>query len=142
MVTRIPTNQEQDEEEFRRKCTQFQILFNWRRDMAIRNRRYTSYREMMLEDLMEVRKTWTSVYPTNPELEESWKLRFESFAFDNVQILPLSQAKVQFPRACMLLAMENDLPYKFPKLWGWVANHEVCPLPMDDYIRENRIQVD
>ena len=77
------SNQEQDEEEFRRKCTQFQILFNWQRDMAIRNRRYTSYREMMLEDLMEVRKVWTSQYPTNPELEDSWKLRFESFAFDN-----------------------------------------------------------
>ena len=110
--------------------------------MAIRNRKYTSYREMMLEDLMEVRKVWTTQYPENPEVEDSWKLRFESFAFDTARILPLSRAKVEYPRACMLLAMENDLPDKFPKIWGWVANHEVCPLPMDEYVREHQIRVD
>ena len=56
MATRIPTNEEQDEEESRGNCLQFQRMFNQRRETAISRRRYTEYREFMLGDILAIRK--------------------------------------------------------------------------------------
>ena len=138
MVTRIPTDQEQDEEDLRRRCMQLQVQFNYRRDLAINQRKYTEYRETMLEPLMEIRSVWSGDHPTNPSSDDSWTVRLESFEFDEARILSLSQAKAEFPRACILLALEKALPARFPEVWGWVADSSSCYLPLDEYTGDER----
>ena len=45
--------------------------------------------------------------------------------------MPLLQAKVEYPCACMLLALKNELPEEFPIVWGWMTDYDQCPLPLE-----------
>ena len=35
----------------------------------------------------------------------------------------------------------KELPGSFPQIWGWVTNHEICPLPLDEYIVGDYIEL-
>ena len=43
---------------------------------------------------------------------------------------PLAATKLEYRRVCMLHAMKNKLPKKWPQIWGWKAHYETCLSPM------------
>ena len=91
---------------------------------------------------MSVKKCWLGDHPENPSVEDSWWIRLSAFEYENDQRLPLTRAKVISPCGCALLALELELPGRFPKIWGWAANRSMCPLPMDDCVPRANMMIE
>ena len=74
--------------------------------------------DFMKGGVYKIKKEWIGKYPPNPENEDSWIFEVEFYSNRYLRHVPLSIAKLKYQGACVLYAMENKLPKKFPQGWG------------------------
>ena len=85
----------------------------------------------MKGNIYDFKKAWYGIYPQNPEQLSSWIFEIEFYNDRYLRHVPLDVAQSEYTGACVLYAMENKLPIKWPQVWGWAADYDVCPLPME-----------
>ena len=86
--------------------------------------------------IYDFKKAWYGRYPTNPEQENSWIFEIEFYNDRYLQHVPLTRARTEYLKVCFLYAMENNLLTTWPQVWGWAANYDICPLPIDRDFQE------
>ena len=96
MVTRVPTNDEQDELDLIRRCKDFQLLYDGRKRLARRLRKYEEYRRGMLGEVSVITKYWNNDFPPNVADENSWVFKVYIWNQRDPEIVDLNLAKVRY----------------------------------------------